>query len=131
MADRPSASASRVGRPRMRSAHQTPHVPSSKVGGPRSKSVYKSKVKDSAKKTPTKQKSVRPTPPLGQDVVVIDPEDHEFPLPVDQLPDFPLVELEEVPNNNPNLNPPNQPLDLPTEELDQLYPPPKPTKPTC
>ena len=48
MADRPTASASRVGRPRMRSAHQTPCVP--KVGGPRSKSVYKSKVKDSAKK---------------------------------------------------------------------------------
>ena len=54
MADRPTASASRVGRPRTRSAHQTPHVPSSKVGGTWSKSVHKSKVKDSAKKNPTK-----------------------------------------------------------------------------
>ena len=54
MADRPTASASRVGSPRTRSAHQTPCVPSSKVGGPRSKSVHKSKVKDSAKKNPTK-----------------------------------------------------------------------------
>ena len=91
MADRPTASASRVGRPTTRLAHETPHVV--KVGGPRSKPVYKSKVKDSAKKTPTKLKSVRPTPPLGQDVVVvIDPEDQEFPLPADQLPDLPLVE---------------------------------------
>ena len=53
MADRPTASVSRVGRPRTRSAHQTPHVP--KVGGPRSKSVYQSKVEDSAKKTPESQ----------------------------------------------------------------------------
>ena len=36
MADRPSASASRVGRPRMGSVHQTPCAPSSKVGVPRS-----------------------------------------------------------------------------------------------
>ena len=52
MADRPTTSASRVGRPKTRSAHQTPCVP--KVGGPRSKSVYKPTVKDSAKKNPTK-----------------------------------------------------------------------------
>ena len=54
MADRPTASASRVGRPRTRSVHQTPHVPSSKVGGTRSKSVHKSKVKDSAKEKSNK-----------------------------------------------------------------------------
>ena len=120
MADIPSASAFRVGGPRTRSVHQPPHVPSSKVGGPRSKSVYKSKVKDSAKKTPTKQKLVRPTSPLGQDiVVVIDPEDQEFPLPADKPHDLTLVEPEQIPNNNPQLNPPNQPLDLPTEELYQ------------
>ena len=130
MADRPSASASRVGRPRVRSAHQTPCVPSSKVGGPRSKSVYESEVKDSAKKTPTKQKLVRPTPPLGQDVVVvIDPEDQEFPLPADQLPDLPLIEPEQVPNTNPQLNPPNQPLDLLAEELDQPNLPPNQENP--
>ena len=50
-------------------------------------------------------------------VVVIDPEDQEFPHPADQLPDLPLVKLDQVPNNNnnpepnqipdPQLNPPN------------------------
>ena len=49
MAERPTTS--RVGKPRTRSAHQTPHVPSSKVGRPRSKSVQNPKVKESAKKT--------------------------------------------------------------------------------
>ena len=68
MADRASASISRVGRPRTRSAHQTPHVP--KAGRPRSKSVHKSKVKESAKKNPTKQ-MVRPILQLEQEVVVI------------------------------------------------------------
>ena len=123
MADRPSKSASRVGRPRMRSPHQIPCVPSSKVGGPRSKSVYKPKVNNLAKKAPAKQKLVRPIPPLDQDVVVvIDPDDQEFPLPADQLPDLPLVEPYQIPN--PQLNLPNQPLDLPTEEPDQLHLPP-------
>ena len=69
-------------------------------------------------KNPTKQKSVRPTSPLEQDVVVIDPENQEFPLPADQLPDLPLGEPEQVPNNNLQLNPPNEPLELPAEELD-------------
>ena len=112
--DRASTSASRVGRPRTRSVHQISHVSSSKVGGPRSKSVYKSKVKDSARKAPAKQKLVRPIPLVDQDVVVvIDPEDQEFPLPPDQLPDLPLIEPDQV--HNPQLNPPNQPLDIPTE----------------
>ena len=130
MADRPSASAPRVGRPRMTSEHQTPHVAvAPKVGRPRSKSVFQSKVKDSTKKNLTKQKSVKATPLLEQDIiVVIDAEDQEFPHTADQLPDIPLVELDEVPNNNnpqwnqipdPQLNPPNQPLDLPAEEPDQ------------
>ena len=131
MADRPSASASRVERPRMRSEHQTPCVPvGPKVGRPRSKLVFQSKVKDSTKKNLVKQKSVNTTPPLEQDIIVkIDPEDQEFPHPADQLPDLPLVELDQVPNNNnnpqpnqipdPQLNPPNQPLDLPTEEPNQ------------
>ena len=117
MADRPTASTSRVDRPRMRSAHQTPCV--LKVDRPRSKSVYKSKVKESAKKTPAKQKLVRSTLHLEQKVVVIDPEDQEFPLPADQLPDIPPIDLEQVPNTNPQLNPPSQPLDLPKEEVDQ------------
>ena len=75
MSDRPPAPASRVGRPRMRSVHQSPYVAASKVGRPRSKSVYQPKVKE-LKKNPTKQKSVKTTPPLEQDVlVVIDPKE--------------------------------------------------------
>ena len=107
MANRPPAPASRVGRPRMRSMHQ---VPASKVGRPRSKSVYQPKVKE-LKKNPTKQKSVKTTPPLEQDIVVIDPEeqpeDQGFLHPADQLPDLPPVEPDKVPNNNLQLNQPN------------------------
>ena len=45
-ADRPPVPASRVGRPRTRSVHQTPRVLlASKVDRLRSKSVYESKVK--------------------------------------------------------------------------------------
>ena len=120
MADRPTASTSGVGRPRTRSVHQTPCVP--EVGRPRSKSVFQSKIKGSAKKNPTKQ-TVKPILQLEQQdiVVVIDPEEQEFPLPTDQLLALPSVDLEQIPN--PQLNPPNQPLDLPTEEAEQPNPP--------
>ena len=57
MADRPTTS--RIGRPRTRSVHQTPHVPSSKVGRPRANSVQQPKAKESVKKNPTKR-AVRP-----------------------------------------------------------------------
>ena len=52
MADRPSTFTSRAGRPRTKSAHQTPHVPVGKlkVGRPRSKSAHASKVTESSKK---------------------------------------------------------------------------------
>ena len=93
MANRPTASAFRVGRPRTRSAHQTPCVPPSKVGRLRSKSVCKPKVKESAKKKPTKQ-MVRPILHLEQDTIVIDTEDQEFPLSADQLLDLPPIDLE-------------------------------------
>ena len=63
MVDRPPAPASRAGRPRTRSSHQSPHVPASKVGRPRLESVYQPKVKE-LKKNLTKQKSVMTTPPL-------------------------------------------------------------------
>ena len=101
MADRPPASASRTGRPRTRSGYQSPQAPVSKVGRPSSKSVYQPKVKE-LKKNPTKQKQVKTTPPLEQDiVVVIDPEeqlkDLDFPHPADHLPDLPLVEPDQVP----------------------------------
>ena len=67
---------------------------------------------------------VRPILQLQQDVVVIDLEDQEFPLPADQLPDFSPIDLEQGPyNNNFQLNPPNQPLDLPVEEPNQPNPP--------
>ena len=55
---------------------------------------------------------------MDQDiVVVIDPEDQEFPLPADQLPVLPLVEPDQV--HNPQLNSPNQPLDIPMEGENQ------------
>ena len=59
MADRPSTSTLRVGRPRTKSAHQTPHVPlgKPKVGRPRSKSAHTSKVTDSSKKPKGKKTS--------------------------------------------------------------------------
>ena len=52
MAGRPSTSTSRVGRPRTKSAHQTPCVPvgKPKVGRPRSKSAHASKITDSSKR---------------------------------------------------------------------------------
>ena len=88
---------------------------------------------------------VRPILQLKQDIVVIDPEDQEFSLPADQLPDLPPIDLEQGPNNNPQLNPPNQPPDLLTEEVDQPNTPlnqknqqqdltadqPNHTKPSC
>ena len=66
---------------------------------------------------------------MDQDVVVvIDTEDQEFPLPADWLPDLPLVEPDQIPN--PQLKPPNQLLELPTEEPDQPnLPPNQPNQP--
>ena len=70
-------------------------------------------------------------------VVVIDPEeqpeDLDFPYPADQLPDLPLVEPDQVPNNNPQPNQPNphtslpnQPPHLPTELPNQPNQPQNP-----
>ena len=61
MADRPSISAARVGGPRTRSAHQTPHVVGSKVSRPRSKSAHTSKITDSSKNTKVKKTPMKPT----------------------------------------------------------------------
>ena len=62
MADRPSTSTSRVGRPRTRSVHQTPHVPvvKPKVGRPRSKSAHASKITESSKNTKVKKTPMKP-----------------------------------------------------------------------
>ena len=60
MADRPSAS--RVGRPRTKSVHQTSHIPvgKPKVGRHMSESAHTSKVRDSSKKTKGKKTPGRP-----------------------------------------------------------------------
>ena len=87
MADRPPAPASRVGRPRTRSAQQSPCVPEPKVGRPRSKSVCQPKVKEISKKNPTKQKPGKTTLPLEPNVVVVNPAEQ----PVDL--DFPIQQI--------------------------------------
>ena len=71
MADKPTTS--RVGRPRSRSASQTPKG-TAKVGRPRSKSAQKPKVKGSNKKaaTPTKR-AVGPILQFEWDMVQINP----------------------------------------------------------
>ena len=97
MADRPTASTSRAGRPRMksRSAHSPMHIPvASKAARPRAKSVYKAQVKD---KGDSKKK-------LGKTAIVISSDSEASSGEVD-FPHFP--------------NLPSQPLDLPAEEQEQ------------
>ena len=126
MTDKPTTS--RVGRPRSRSANQTPKG-TAKVGRPRSKSAQKLKVKGSSKKaaTPTK-KAVRPILQFEWDAVQINPRQFG-----DQLLDFPPIDLEQ---DNIPLNPPNQPQDLPVGEdnnqqhqLEEPNLPPEPEEP--
>ena len=107
MADKPTTS--RVGRPRSRSASQTPQG-KAKVGRPRSKSAEKPKVKGSGKKAAAPSKSaVRPILQLEHDVVQL--KTRQFG---DQLPDLSPIDLEQ---DNIVLNPPDQPQDLPVEEI--------------
>ena len=102
MADKPSTS--RVGRPRSRSASQTPKG-TAKVGRPRSKSAQKPKVKGSTKKA---KRAVRPIFQLELDTIQINTRQFG-----DQLPDLPPIDLEQ---DNIPLNPPNQPQNLPVGE---------------
>ena len=106
MADKPTTS--RVGRPRSRSASQTPNG-TAKVGRPRSKSAQKPKVKGSSKKAaaPTKR-TVRPILQFDWDMVQIIPRQCG-----DQLSDLLPLDIEQ---HNIPLNPPNQPQDLPAGE---------------
>ena len=106
MADRPTTSTSRAGRPRMRSAHLPTHIPvASKAARPRTKSVYKAKVKGNSKKK------------LGKTTIVISSDSEaslgeiDFPnLPIPKQPlGLPAEEQEQT----------NQPLDVPAEEPDQ------------
>ena len=140
MADRPSTSTSRAGRPRTKSAHQTPHllVGKPKVGRPRSMSAHASKVTDSSKKPKGKKTPVRPpkqvkvAPPTKRRVIEIDSdnlEEIEFPFHQLELPDLPPMEVEQPsptdqqdqgvnqPPAEEQLNQvPNQPLGAPVEE---------------
>ena len=85
MADRPSTSTSRAGRPRTESAHQTPCVPvgKPKVGRPRSKSAHASKITDSSIKPKGKKSSGRPpkqvkvVSPIEKRVIEIDSDNLE------------------------------------------------------
>ena len=100
MADRPTASTSRAGRPRMRSvsAHLPTHIPvASKAAKPRVKSVYKAQVKG---KGNSKKK-------LGKTAIVISSDSEASSGEVD-FPNLPIL---------------NQPLDLPAEEREQPNPP--------
>ena len=111
MADKPTTS--RVGRPRSRSASQTPKS-TAKVGRPRSKSAQKPKAKGTGKKNAAPTKSaVRPILQLEWDAV----EANQRPFG-DQLPDLPPLDLEQdiIP-----LNPPNQPKDLPEGKENQQH----------
>ena len=138
MADIPSASTTRVGRPRTKSTHQTPHVSEGKpkVGRPRSKSVHTSKIADSSKKQkgkktgrPPKQVKVVPIEKRVMEIDSDNSEEVEFPFYQLELPDLPPMEAEQ-PNQveQPNQAPaeeqqpkqvPNQPIDAPTEGLIQ------------
>ena len=108
MADRPTASTSRAGRPRMRSAHLPTHIPvASKAARPRAKSVYKAQVKG---KGNSKKK-------LGKMAIVIS-SDSEASLGEVDFPNLP------IPNQSLDLpaeeqKQPNQPLDIPAEEPEQ------------
>ena len=116
MADRPSTSAARVGRPRTRSAHQTPHLPvvNPKVGWPRSKSAHASKITESSKNTKGKKTPVKPpkqvkvVPPLEPRVIELESDysDIKFPFHPEGLPDLLPVE-------------PDQP-NLPTGQQNQV-----------
>ena len=106
MADK--STTSRVGRPRSRSAHQTPKG-TAKVGRPMSKSAQKPKVKGSSKKAVASTKgAVRPILQFKWDAVQINTRQFG-----DQLPDLPPIDLEQ---DNIPLNPPNQPQNLPGGE---------------
>ena len=125
MADRPTASTSRAGRPRMRSrsVHLPTHIPiASKVVRPKAQSVQKIWVKckgtGTGKGKGAKKKS-------GKAVIVVssDSEDSEVDIP-NHPPNQPLdIPAEQPQEPNPPLDvpaeepeEPNSPLDIPAEE---------------
>ena len=123
MADKPTSS--RVGRPRSKSASQTPKG-TANVGRPRSESAQKLKVKGSSKKAAAATKrAVRQILHFEWDMIQINPRQFG-----DQLPDLSPLDIEK---DNIPLNPPNQPQDLPAGEdnnqqhqVEEPNPPPEP-----
>ena len=117
MADRPTASTSRAGRPRMRSVHLPTHIPvASEAARPRAKSVYKAQVKG---KGNSKKK-------LGTITIVISSGSEtssyevDFPnLPIpNQTLDLPAEEPEDPEQpNNPNPLPENPPIPMANQHL--------------
>ena len=114
MTDRPRASTSRAGRPRMRS--RSVHLPTcipiaSKAVRPRAKSVQKTQVKGKGKGT-GKGKSVKKKSGKAVIVVSSDSEDSEVDFlhhPPNQPVNIPAKEPQE----------PNQPLNVPTEGAEE------------
>ena len=104
MADRPMASTSTAGRPRMRS--RSVHLPTcipvaSKAAKPRARSVYKAQVKGKS----DEKKS-------GKTTIVISSDSEESSGEVD-FPHFPTNQPVNLPAEEPEE--PNQPLDIPAE----------------
>ena len=111
MADSPSASTSRAGRPRMRlrSAHLSTCIPeASKAVRPRAQSVQKTQVKGKGKGT-GKGKSTKKKSDKAVVVVSSDPEDLEV-----DFPQHPPNQPQDIPAEQPQE--PNPPVDIPAEE---------------
>ena len=111
MADRPTASTSRAGRPRMRSGsvHLTTHIPiASEAVRPRAKSVQKTWVKGKGKGAGKGQSAKKK---LGKAVLVVssDSEDSEV-----DFPHHPPIQPLDVPAEQPQE--PNPPVNVPAEE---------------
>ena len=111
MADRPTASTSRVGRPRTRS--QSVHLPTripiaSKAVGPRTKSVQKTQVKDKGEGT-VKGKSARKKSGKAVIIVGTDSEDLEV-----DFPHYSLNQPQDIPAEQPQE--PNPPVNITAEE---------------
>ena len=115
MADRPMASTSRAGRPRIRS--RSVHLPTcilvaSKAAKPRAKSVHKAQVKGKGDKKN-----------IGKAAIVISSDSEESSGEVD-FPHFPPNQPADLPAEEPEE--PNQPLDIPAEGPEE---PDQPTNP--
>ena len=119
MADRPMASTSRAGRPKMRSrsVHLPTHIPvASKAVRPRAKSVQKTQVKGKGKGTGKGKKK----PGKAAIVISSDSENSEV-----DFPHYPPNQPENLPAEEPEQ--PNQPLDVPSEGPGE--PPEEPNNP--